>query len=130
AYEAEKLLRRFICSFLEHNERARQLARQLTHRTGTDFYEWVDHFSVDVEHAENLQAVGLVREAVESPAKTEDYYHPRAMMPRILLRSGGSSGSVSSSLAIRTESLVDLIARQNLLTEIQGAYGAGLRQAL
>jgi hypothetical protein len=130
AYEAEKLLRRFICSFLEHNESARRLARELTHRTGTDFYEWVDHFSLGAERAEDLQAVGLVREAVESQAKTEVYYHPRAMMPRVLLQSGGSSGSVPSSLAIRTESLVDLIARQDLLTEIQGAYGAGLRQAL
>ena len=83
AYEAEKLLRRFIRSFLEHNEVASRLARDLRQRTGTDFYEWVDHFSLDTEHAEELQAVGLIREAVEAPTGTEVYYHPRAMMPRI-----------------------------------------------
>ena len=33
-------------------------------------------------------------------------------------------------MELRTESLADLIARQNLLTEIQGAYGGGLRQGL
>ena len=130
AYEAEELLRRFIRSFLEHNEVASRLARDLRQRTGTDFYEWVDHFSLDTEHAEELQAVGLIRETVEAPTGTEVYYHPRAMMPRILLKRGGSSGQIPSSLAIRTESLADLIARQNLLTEIQGAYGGGLRQGL
>jgi hypothetical protein len=130
AYEAETLLRRFIHSFLDHNEVATRLARDLRQRTGTDFFEWVDHFSLDTEHAEELQAVGLTREAVEAPSGTEVYYHPRAMMPRILLKRGGSSGEIPASLAIRTESLADLIARQNLLIEIQGAYGGGLRQAL
>jgi hypothetical protein len=130
AYEAETLLRRFIRSFLEHNEVANRLARDLRQRTGTDFYEWVDHFSLDTTHAEELRAVGLIRETVEAPTGTEVYYHPRAMMPRILLKRGGSSGQIPSSLAIRTESLADLIARQNVLTEIQGAYAGGLRQGL
>jgi hypothetical protein len=130
AYEAETLLRRFIRSFLEHNEIANRLARDLRQRTGTDFYEWVDHFSLDTTHAEELRAVGLIRETVEAPTGTEVYYHPRAMMPRILLKRGGSSEQIPSSLAIRTESLADLIARQNVLTEIQGAYAGGLRQGL
>jgi hypothetical protein len=88
AYEAETLLRRFIRSFLEHNEVATRLARDLRQRTGTDFYEWVDHFCLDTEHAEELQAVGLIQEAVETPTGTEVRYHPRAMMPRILLKRG------------------------------------------
>ena len=130
AYEAEKLLRRFILSFLEHNQVASRLALEMLHRTGTDFYEWVDHFTLDVEHAEELRAVGLVRETVEAPATTEVYYHPRAMMPRVLLQPEGSSGAVPLNLAIRTESLVDFAARQNLSTDIQGGFGAGLRRAL
>src|ERR1700726_1767210 len=85
AYEAETLLRGFIRSFLEHNEVASQLARDLRQRTGTDFYEWVDHFSLETGHAGEFQAVGRIRESVEAPAETEVYYHPRAMMPRILL---------------------------------------------
>ena len=51
-------------------------------------------------------------------------------MPRVLLERSGSSRSIPASLAIRTESLADLIARQNVLSEIHGAFGAGLRQAL
>jgi hypothetical protein len=130
AYEAEKLLRHFVRLFLEQNEVATRLAGEMQQRTGTDFYEWVDHFTLSSEHAEELRSVGLVREAVEAPANTEVYYHPRAMMPRVLLTSDGSSGAIPASLAIRTESLSDLLTRQNLGTEIDGAFGAGLRQAL
>jgi hypothetical protein len=130
AYEAEKLLRHFVRLFLEQNEVATRLAGEMQQRTGTDFYEWVDHFTLSSEHAEELRSVGLVREAVEAPANTEVYYHPRAMMPRVLLTSDGSSGAIPASLAIRTESLSDLLSRQNLGTEIDGAFGAGLRQAL
>jgi hypothetical protein len=130
AYEAEKLLRRYIGSFLDQNEVAKRLAGEMGDRTGTDFYEWVDHFSLNVEHAEELRAVGLVREVVETPADTESYYHPRAMMPRVLLERSCSSRSIPASLAIRTESLADVIAKQNVLTEIQGDFGAGLRKAL
>ncbi len=130
AYEAEKLLRRYICSFLDQNKVANRLVGEMGDRTGTDFYEWVDHFSLNVEHAEELRAVGLVREVVETPADTESYYHPRAMMPRVLLERSCSSRSIPASLAIRTESLADVIAKQNVLTEIHGDFGAGLRKAL
>ena len=130
AYEAEGLLRRFIHSFLDHNQFANRLAGEMQRLTGTDFYEWVDHFTVGAEHAEDLLAVGLIRETVEAPFQTEVYGHPRAMMPRVLLQSGGSARAVPASLTIRTESLVDFLARQNLATEIHGEFGAGLRQAL
>ncbi len=130
AYEAEELLRRFIRAFLDHNEVANRLAAEMEDRTGTDFYEWVDHFSLDLEHADALRAVGLTRETVEAPTDTEAYYHPRAMMPRVLLRAGGSPRDVPLSLAIHTESLPDVIARQNVLTEIHGAFSAGFRHAL
>ena len=130
AYEAESLLRRFVLSFLQHNQLASRLAAEMRHRTGTDFYEWVDHFTLDAEHAEELRAVGMVSEKVEAPANTEVYYHPSAMMPRVLLKPGGSSRTIPSTLAIRIESLPDFVARQNLSKDIQGAFGAGLRQAL
>jgi hypothetical protein len=106
------------------------LADEMQQRTGTDFYEWVDHFTLDDQHAEELRDVGLVRETIDAPARTEVYYHPRAMMPRVLLQTGGSSRAIPKNLAIRTESLVDFVARQNLLTNIQGPFGARLRQAL
>ena len=96
AYEAEELLRRFIRAFLDHNEVANRLAADMGDRTGTDFYEWVDHFSLDLEHADALRAVGLTREAVETPADTE-----------VLLSSKGHDAASSSQarLAVHDASL-------------------------
>jgi hypothetical protein len=130
AYEAENLLRQFIFAFLEPNQFARRLAGEMEVRTGTDFYEWVDHFVLDSEHAEELRAAGLVRETVEAPAGTEVYYHPRAMMPRVLLRKAGSRRGVPSSLALRAESLGNFVRAHRLSTDIQGTLGAGLRRVL
>jgi hypothetical protein len=130
AYEAEELLRRFILAFLSENQFASRLAGDMQYRTGTDFYEWVDYFTLDAEHAGELLAVGLVREKVDAPAHTEVYYHPRAMMPRVLLQQGGSSRAIPCHLAVRVESLVDFVARQNLWLDLDGAFGAGLRQTL
>src|SRR5207249_6296868 len=97
---------------------------------GTDFYEWVDHFTLNPEHGEELRAAGLVPEAVETAVEGEVYYHPRAMMPRVILQRGGSLNAVPLNLAIRVESLVDFVTRQNLSTEICGSFGAGFRQAV
>ncbi|MBV8143123.1 MAG: hypothetical protein JOZ60_13880, partial [Verrucomicrobia bacterium] len=130
AYEAESLLRRFVLSFLEHNRFAGRLSAAMLHRSGTDFYEWVDHFTLDTAHATALRAVGLVPETVTAPANTEVYYHPRAMMPRVLLQPGGSLSMIPANLAIRVESLEDFLAKQNLSTDIHGPFGSGLRQAL
>jgi hypothetical protein len=130
AYDAETLLRRFIQRFLERNAFARRLSDQMRDRTGTDFYEWVDHFSLSPEHRDALLAAGLLCESVEAPPAVEVYYHPKAMMPRVLIQSGGSEHGAPLNLAIRTESVIDFIARHNLAQETNGRFGAGLRQVL
>jgi hypothetical protein len=130
AYDAEALLRRFVLAFLDQNAFASGLASNMRDRTGTDFYEWVDHFCVGAEHAEELLAAGLIRESVAAPVGTEVYYHPKAMMPRVLVRRSGSKNGIPASLAIRVESLVDFIARHNLASEIEGDFGSGLRKSL
>ena len=47
AYDAEKLLRRRMESFLECNGLARQWAGRMRQETGTDFFEWIDHLVLD-----------------------------------------------------------------------------------
>jgi hypothetical protein len=130
AYDAEALLRQFIDMFLDRNRFASRLSNEMRDRTGTDLYEWVDHFSLGPEHRDALLAVGLVRETVEAPPGIEVYYHPKAMMPRVLVQTGASEHGAPLNLAIRTESVVDFIARHNLAQEANGRFGSGLRQVL
>jgi hypothetical protein len=130
AYDAEAVLRQFIGSFLERNRVAKELARRMRMETGTDFYEWVDHFTVSPDSIDELLRVGLVLEQVDAPPGARAYYHPRAMMPRALVRPDGSSGGAPRDLAIRPESIIDFIAKNNLSADVHGKFGSRLRAAL
>ncbi|HUR57098.1 MAG TPA: hypothetical protein VM029_05285 [Opitutaceae bacterium] len=127
-YEAERLVTAFIESFLSRHTVARMLATRMREETGTDFFEWVDHLVLSPDHAKVLGAAGFVREKVEAPRGTTVLWHPRAMMPRILLRADGGGGGVPSVLAIRPEAVADFVAAQDLDVAIEGAAGARLRR--
>jgi hypothetical protein len=129
AFEAESLLRRHIEAFLAANSAARSLAARMARETGTDFFEWVDHFTVDEAEAEALRAVGLIEEHVPAPAGWRVFAHPRAMLPRVVLCAGGSANGAPAVLAIRPESIVDFCARNQLGSAIEGGPGARLRRA-
>ena len=125
AYEGEQLLRGHIEAFLSRNGVARRLAERMRDETGTDFYEWVDHLALAPHQAGALRAAGLVEESVPVASGTTVWHHPRAMMPRVLLRAGGPA-----VLAVRPESLVDFLAHQDIAAPIEGEFGARLRRAV
>lgn len=129
-YAAEQLVGGYVEAFLLRNSFARRLAARMRDETGTDFFEWVDHLVLAPEHAEALRAAGFVEdETAEAMAGTTVFWHPRAMMPRVLLREKAGSGAVPSALAIRPEVLADFLAAHDLAAEIEGGFGARLRRA-
>jgi hypothetical protein len=130
AYEAEAVLRRLIGSFLDHNQVARKLAERMAEETGTDFYDWVDHLSAGQNAVDELLSVGFVPEQVDTPPDTKAFYHPRAMMPRVLVHRNGSLGGAPAELAIRPESLIDFLSKNNPCAEVIGNFGSRLRTAL
>ena len=130
AYQAENLVRDFISAFLSKNSAAETLAKEMSEKTGTDFLEWVDHFTLAFEHETELLDVGFIDEAVRAEAGQKVFYHPRAMLPRVLLQPAGSLDSVPVKLAIRPESVVDFVARHQLSEKIQGAFGDRLREVV
>lgn len=123
-YEAEQVAGRHIEAFLGQNAFAARLAQRMREETGTDFFEWVDHLVVPPGEAEEFRRAGFVDEAVEAPAGTRVLWHPRAMMPRVLLAEG------APALAIRPEVLADFLAAHDIDAPIEGAPGARLRGAL
>jgi hypothetical protein len=128
--EAERLLRVFIEAFVSRHAFARRLAERMREETGTDFFEWVDHVVLAPDHAPILQSAGFVAEEVEAPAGTAVMWHPRATLPRVLLRPDGGGSGVPSVLAIRPESVVDFVAAQDLGRPIEGGPGARLRRVI
>ena len=141
-YEAEQVIGRHVNAFLERNTFARNLAARMRDETGTEFFEWVDHLLLGPEHDAALRATGFVEEKVETPPGMKVLWHPRAMMPRVLMESGrderpgrprpgGPPGATAAPalLAIRPEALADFIAAHDLGAPIEGGFGARLRRA-
>ena len=128
-YEAERTAGALIEAFLLRNGCARRLAERMRDDTGTEFFEWVDHVVVGPAEEAALRAAGFVEEKVDAPAGTTVLWHPRAMMPRMLIRAAGSKAGVPSVVALRPEYVADFIAAHDLAAPIEGAFGARLRRA-
>ena len=120
AYEAEAVLRLFIGSFLKCNQFASEVSRRMSVETGTDFYDWVDHLSAGPDAIDELLRVGFVLERVDAPPGCAVYYHPRAMMARVIVHQEGSLDGAPRDLAIRPESIVDFVSSNSISTNISG----------
>jgi hypothetical protein len=119
AYEAEKLLRERIGSFLEHNSFAHQLAERMKDETGTDVFEWTDHLVLSPSEEKTLREAGFVADSnAETPKGEIVYEHPLATLPRVMLRGGQKQSP--SVLALRPEYVADFMARHNLAGEPEG----------
>jgi hypothetical protein len=119
AYDAEAMLRAQIEAFLNENSAASRLAAKMSHETGTDFFEWVDHLTVTPDELPKFQKIGFI------PIEPDVYYHPKAMLPRLLInRTRGKE----RTLAIRPESIIDFAASNHLGGKIEGNFGSRLRQ--
>lgn len=111
ADQAEALLRQRIEVFLGQNAFAGRLAQRMRDESGTDFFEWVDHLVLPPDAVKELRDAGFVPEPRAETANGETVFeHPRATLPRVLLRRGQKQFAV----ALRPESVADFMARHNL----------------
>jgi len=119
ALDAEAFLRERTKAFLDRNPAARYLAERMNHETGTDFFEWIDHFVLPPEDEASLEARGFTRDAAaETTARQPVFEHSRATFPRVLIRPGPKG--IPSLIALRPESVADFAARQHLGRDIEG----------
>jgi hypothetical protein len=122
AYDAENLFRDRVDAFMSKNSAASEFAARMRKETGTDFFEWVDHLSVGPDELAEFQKVGFI------PIDPNVYYHPKAMLPRLVIDDAGSKQRTPTILAIRPESIVDFAAKNNLGGKIDGKFGCRFRQ--
>ena len=114
AYEAEALLSTYINAFLAKNATAARLAQRMHDETGTEFFEWTDHFVVSQNHEKAFRAAGFVTEASDVPTFHTVLAHPHAMLPRVIVSLQAEPSAAPLSLAVRAEYLADFIARHGL----------------
>ncbi len=129
AFAAEKFLRQRVAGFLERNRFGRELAGRMETETGTDFFEWIDHLVLAPEDEPALREAGFADDAgAETPAREAVLQHPRATLPRVILRA--RQGRNPAVVALRPEHVADFAARHNLGGEIEGAPFARHRRLL
>jgi hypothetical protein len=127
AYEAEALLSAHINAFLAKNTFAARLAQRMHGETGTEFFEWTDHFVVSPNHEEAFRAAGFVPEASDVATFHTVLAHPHAMLPRVVVSLKADPSPSPLSLAVRPEFLADFQSRHGLMGEPVGAPGARYR---
>jgi hypothetical protein len=119
ANAAEEFLRERIAVFLKRNMFARRLADRMRAETATDFFEWVDHLALTPGEDTALRQAGFVPDPQAEALDGETVYgHPRATLPRVILRRGSVEGP--SRLTLRPESVADFMACHNLPGEPEG----------
>jgi hypothetical protein len=128
AYDGETFLRQRLDSFLEHNSFARQLASRMHDETGTDFFEWVDHLVLSPDDETALVKAGFVHDPTAATARGEVMLeHPRATLPRVLLRKIKQNPSV---VAIKPEFVAAFIAANNLNRTAEGEPRSRYRRVI
>src|SRR5262245_29581108 len=86
-HEAESYLLGQLDAFIQRNRFAGQLAERMRDETGTLLLDWVDHVILAPAEIPALQKVGyVVEKLVEVPAGFQAWWHPEAMVPRILIQ--------------------------------------------
>jgi len=130
-YEAENLILAYLGAFLERNRFARHLSIRMREETGTLLLDWADHLVLSSEGEERLREVGYIQEpSVDTPLNQTAFWHPEAMLPRVLLDSTVSSQAFPAAVAIRTDSVSDFMAAQSLAGEPEGGPLSRFRHVL
>jgi hypothetical protein len=118
AFPAEKFLAERIGDFLANNSFAEKLSARMRDETGTDFFEWVDYLVLSPNDEAALRAIGFVTDEGEAAPGDLVLHHPRATLPRVIIRAGQKQNP--SVLALRPEFVAEFVARNNLPGEIEG----------
>jgi hypothetical protein len=129
ANEAERLLRDRVDLFLESNSFASRLAERMRAETGTDFFEWIDHIALSPDDEPALGFAGYVEDSgVDTPEGERVFEHPRATLPRVLLRP--KQKRYPSHLALRPEFVADFIASHSLAADPEGEIRSRFRRVV
>ncbi len=124
AFDAENFLRKRLGSFLEQNSFARRLAARMRDETGTDFFEWIDHLTLQPEDEKPLLELGFVPDGAETPGGETVLMHPRATLPRVLV----ARKDAPPAVALRPEYVADFVAAHSLPGTIEGEPHSRLRR--
>jgi hypothetical protein len=121
-YDAENLVEARIKSFLSHNSFAGALSERMRSETGTLLIDWTDHLVLPPEDEQVFLNAGFTidNSAGTPPAGKKYFWHPQALLPRIIVDKKYTDHRTPVKLAIRVDHLSDFIAVHGIDTEPEG----------
>ena len=129
-YDAENLILRWLESFQARFDFAAGLASRMRDGTGTLFIDWVDHLVMPPAVESELRKVGYQPEhGIEMTAGQHGWWHPEALLPRVLLDPAAAPGPAPFSVALRADSVADFFAAHELRFHAHGAPMTRYRKA-
>src|SRR5688572_11455476 len=130
-YEAENLVLRYLDAFLSQHSFANTLGSRMRDETGTLFIDWVDHLVMPPPVEPELRKVGYQHEhGIETSGGQRAFWHPEAMLPRVLLDPTAGQNRGPSSVALRVDSVADFFAIHDLPFHVHGTPMTRYRKAV
>lgn len=121
-YEAEAYVLRQLDAFAERIGFARELRERMAGETGTLLIDWVDHLTVAKSELPTLTKLGYCEEPFAEPSANQTvFWHPEAMLPRIVVDATVASPEFPPCLALRVDSIADFMIAHRLTGEPEGA---------
>jgi hypothetical protein len=117
-YEAENLVLEKLAAFTRRNRFAARLEQTMRDHAGTLLLDWVDHIEVSSEDLPRLLEAGYVQ-AVDDTA-LDAYWHPEAMLPRVLVDPKLDARNSPSVLALKVDSVSDFAVVHRIHGEPEG----------
>jgi hypothetical protein len=121
-YEAEEFVLKQIEAFCARNSAAAKMSGGMHSETGTLLMDWVDHLVVSTDAEAALRKAGFIPDPLgETPVSSQIvFWHPEAMLPRVIVDRTVPGNGSPSALAIHVDSISDFIAAQHLEGEPEG----------
>src|SRR2546425_7339350 len=118
-YDAENFILNQIQAFLARNTFVSALSERMRFETGTLLIDWTDYLVLPADVEAALGSAGFTDDPLfEMPTSGQrPFWHPEAMLPRVVLDRSLPSAGHPDALAIHVESISDFMAVHGIATE-------------
>jgi len=121
-YDAENFVLDQIQAFLARHPFAAKLAERMPAETGTLMIDWVDYLVASAAIEPALRKAGFIEDPLgETPADSQKtFWHPEAMLPRIILDRAAPDALHPHVLAIHVDRISDFMAVHGIVADPEG----------
>jgi hypothetical protein len=129
-HDAEQFILERLDDFCGRNPFAKRLSDRMLTGAGTLLLDWLDHLIVPATEQRRLCELGFAEDPLgETDPDSLAFWHPDAMLPRVLVNADAPIGISPCSLAVRADSVSDFLAAHNLSVRVEGEPLSRFRRA-